>query len=351
MAVTFGILSLILSVVSALYLQLPTFFLTLGYGWSHNYPTKRWLFRILALATFLLFLSTAPTLLTLLLVGIPFALFWIFSLFNANSNLFIALDDKQIIKQKDRIYTDNTEVVGYTDNNGNSICYPIDELVMPRHILNDIFCGKPLLVSYCAACRSTMLYNPVVDRQRLTFEVLGVHRRNMIIRDIQTGTVWQQGTGEAMFGKLKGKQLEFHYYQQTTLREWIKQNPNTFVAKESDNIRKSFVPKERLPKVLKKVTGKFIAPGKTDLKGLSLREKVWGLELNGQSKAYPVSELKKVTGITDNLGGVDIVIEYNPDTNQINGINKTTNEQLKFQNHWWFGWKEFHPYTEIWRAK
>lgn len=60
---------------------------------------------------------------------------------------------------------------------------------------------------------------------------------------------------------------------------------------------------------------------------------------------------KKVTEITDNLGGVDIVIQYNPDTNQIDGTNKTTNERLKFQNHWWFGWKEFHPDTEIWKAK
>ncbi len=192
-----SILSVILAMVSALYLQLPTFFLPLGYGWSHNYPLKRWIFRILALATFILFLSTNPTTWTLLAIGIPFAFFWIFSLFNANPNLFIALADSQIIKQKDRIYSDDTEVIGFIDDNGNTICYPVYEMVMPRHILNDTFGDKPLLVSFCAACRSTMLYNPVVDGQRLTFEVLGVHRRNMIIRDIQTGTVWQQATGSS----------------------------------------------------------------------------------------------------------------------------------------------------------
>src|SRR5690606_23085196 len=200
--------------------------------------------------------------------------FWTFSLFNANPNLFIALDDKQIIKQNDRIYSDNTEVVGYTDDNGNSICYPVDEMVMPRHILNDKFNDKPLLVSYCAACRSTMLYNPVVDGQRLTFEVLGVHRRNMIIRDLQTGTVWQQGTGEAMFGKLKGKQLEFYYYQQTTLTECIDQNRNPYIATESDHIRKRFLPTDRLMKVLKQVTANLVARGKTDLTGMALRQQV-----------------------------------------------------------------------------
>lgn len=351
MNVIFGILSLTLSVVSAFYLQLPTFFLVLGYSWSHNYPVKRWISRILALATFLFFINTAPTLLTLFSVGVPFAFFWFFSLFNANPNVFIALDDKQIIKLKDRIYSENTEVVGYTDDNGYSICYPIDEIIMPRHILNDTFNGNPLLVTYCAGCRSIMLFNPIINGQRLIFDVVGVHRRNMIIRDLQTGTIWQQGTGIAVFGKLKGMQLEFYCYQQTTLIDWIKQNPNTYIAKESDNIRKSFFPKKLLLKALKKVTGKYVAPGKTNLTGLPLREKIWGLQLNGQSKAYPISELKKITEITDNLGGANIVIKYNPNTNQIEGRNKTTNEQLKFQNHWWFGWKEFHPDTEVWKEE
>jgi hypothetical protein len=351
MTATFGILSLILSVVSALYLQLPTFLLSLGYGWSHNYPTKRWMLRILALVTFLFFIRTNPAPWAILSIAIPFAFFWIYSLFNAYPNFFITLDDKQIIKQKDAIYPGNIEVVGYTDDNGNSICYPINEMVMPRDILNDTFDGKPLLVTYCAGCRSTMLYNPVVEGKRLTFEVLSIHRRNMTMRDLQTGTVWQQATGEAMFGMLKGKQLASYYYQQTTLKDWINGNPNTFVAKEGDNIRKGLVPKGLWLKVLEKVTGAFVGPGKTDLTGLPLREKVWGLHLNGQSKAYPISELKKVTHITDNVGHVDIVIEYNSDTNQISGINKATNERLKFQNRWWLGWKEFHPNTEIWKAK
>src|SRR5687767_6277732 len=117
MTATFGILSLILSIVSALYLQLPTFILRVGYGWSHNYLVKRWILRVAALIAFLLFINGDPKLWATLLVGIPFAFFWIFSLFNANPNLFIALNDRQIIKQKDLIYSDDTEVVGYVDGN------------------------------------------------------------------------------------------------------------------------------------------------------------------------------------------------------------------------------------------
>lgn len=320
----------------------------LGYGWSHRYPLKRWILRICALSVFIVFICLSPALWLLLVLGTPFIFFWVFSLFNANPNLFIALNDQQILKQKKQIYRPKATVVGYVDETGEAICYPVKQMVMPRHLLNDVFNKKPLLVSYCAACKSTMVYNPVVNNQRLTFDVVGVRRRNMILRDLQTGSIWQQGTGEAVYGKLKGKRLELYCYQQMALTDWVKANPKTFIAKEGENIKKSFVPQSKLIKMLK-LTEKFIAPGKTDLSGLPIRETIWSLELNGKSKAYPLTELKKITKISDTLGGIDIDIKYNPNTNAISGKNTVTGELLKFQNHSWFGWKEFHPRTEIWK--
>ena len=349
MIVTLAILSILLSMVSALYLQIPTFVLALGYGWSHNFPTKRWILRIIALFVFTLFVIQTSSIGLIIGIGFPFSFFWIFSLFNANPNLFIALDEKDIKKQKEKIYNDQTEIVGYIDNKGNAICYPVKEMVMPRHVLNDTFEQNPLLITYCAACRSTMIYNPIVDNQRLTFEVIGVRRRNMVIRDKETGTIWQQGTGEAMFGKLKGKRLDFYAYQQMNLFDWIQQYPNSVIAQENSQIRKGFLPKERLMKVLEKATSNFVAPGKTNLNGLPLREKIWGLEIDGKHKAYPISELKNVETFTDKIGEIEIVIKFNPKSGQILGKVVSTGTKLKFQNHWWFGWKEFHPKTEIWK--
>ena len=349
MIITIEIISVFLSITTALYLQIPTFILGLGYGWSHNYLTKRWILRVFALFAFIYFAINTSSLGFIVGIGFPFLFFWIFSLFNANPNLFIALDKEDIIKHKEKIYKDQTEVVGYIDNLGKAICYPVKKMVMPRHILNDTFEQNPLLITYCAACRSTMVYNPVVDNQRLNFEVVGVRRRNMVIRDVETGTIWQQGTGEAMFGKLKGKRLEFYSYQQMTFSDWLQQYPNSVIAQESSKVRKGFIPKERLMKILEKVTGKFVAPGKTNLNGLSLREKVWGLELEDKYKAYPISELKKVEYFTDKIGETEIEVKYNPNNGQISGKVVSTGIELKFQNHWWFGWKEFHPNTEIWK--
>jgi hypothetical protein len=350
MITLFALLSILLAIASAAYLQLPTFILALGYRWFHNYKTKRWFTRMLAILAFALFLYLCPPLWAIVAAGIPFTFLIVFSLLNANPKVYIALREKQIIKRKEIIYPGSTEILGYADEYGNAIAYLLMELVKPRHLLNDVFMGNPLFVSYCMACRSAMIYDPVVDGTRLNFEVLGVYRRNMVMSDIETGTVWQQGTGEAMFGKMKGTQLTYLPYQQMTLSEWLKLYPSTFIAKESDAVKDGIFSKRRLMKMMK-VTEKLVAPGKTDLTGLPLRENIFGVTVGDVSKAYPVSELKKTKGIVeDKIGDTQVSINYNSKTNHISIIEKESGKPLVAQSHWWFGWKEFHPETEIWKA-
>ncbi|HMP92179.1 MAG TPA: DUF3179 domain-containing (seleno)protein [Phnomibacter sp.] len=273
----------------------------------------------------------------------------IFSLLNANPKVYIALSENQVIKSKHVIYPPVTEVLGYVDANGNAIVYPLNEMIKPRHILNDTFLGKPILISYCMACRSAVVYNPVVQSQRLHFDVLGVYRRNMVMMDRLTGTVWQQGTGEAMCGLLKGTQLEILAYQQTTLANWLEQYPNSWVAQESATVKDGIFSKDRLLKMMQ-ITEWLVAPGKTNLDGLPLRAPVFGVEINGHAKAYPVAELKKQSTFNDVLGGIEVTVNYNPVSNFITIIATHTNQPIAAQSHWWFGWKEFHPNTGIWRA-
>lgn len=349
MTYLFSFLSVLTGIISAAYLQLPTFVLVLGYRWFHNYKIKRWIWRCFSLLCFTLFLLLQPALWLIVLTSVFVLFFLTFSLLNANPKVYVALNEEQIIKQKSELYPPATEVLGYANEDGLSICYPLQEMIKPRHLLNDSIGNKPVFVSYCMACRSAMVYDPRVNGQRLKFEVLGVYRRNMVMGDTTTGTVWQQGTGEAVYGALKGARLEFLPYQQTTLGDWLSQYPDSFIAKESNNVQDGIFSKERLMKMMK-VTETLVAPGKTDLGGLPLRESVFGIEVGPLSKAYPLSELKKKNSFTDQLGNVDLQIEYNPATNFIQVLNLQTSERIVAQSHWWFGWKEFHPATEIWRA-
>jgi hypothetical protein len=130
----------------------------------------------------------------------------------------------------------------------------------------------------------------------------------------------------------------------------LKQYPNSYIAKESTEVKDGIFSKERLMKMMK-VTESLVAPGKTNLEGLPLRETIFGIVLNGVSKAYPVTELKKRTHFSDKLGDTDITISYNPQTNFLTATVTATGKIIPSQSHWWFGWKEFHPMTEIWKAE
>lgn len=349
MNIIFYLSALLASIVSAAYLQLPTFILALGYRWFHNYKIKRWFFRILSFIFVMLFVTNTQSLAAILIGLIPILFFLTFSMVNANPKVYISLSENQILKLKEMNYSLETEVLGFADEQGNAICYPLYEIIKPRHILNDTFQNKPILVSYCMACRSAMVYNPLVKGQRLHFDVLGVYRRNMVMMDRETGTVWQQGTGEAIFGKLKGEQLEIFPYQQTTIKEWLTQYPDSFIAKESSDVKDGVFSKERLMKMMK-ITETLVAPGKTNLEGLPLRETVFGIEINGHSKAYPISELKMKSEFFDRIGDTEIKVKYDVQSNFITIIEKQTGKIIPAQSHWWFGWKEFHPNTEIWKC-
>ena len=58
---------------------------------------------------------------------------------------------------------------------------------------------------------------------------MGVNNQNFIMEDEQTGTWWQQVTGEAITGPLAGKRLEPMFFEQVTWELWAGEHPGTTV--------------------------------------------------------------------------------------------------------------------------
>lgn len=333
---------------SAFQLQVVSFVPRLSLFTIHKFEAKRWLLRgiasvcVLLLAGYFMHETGVGTSVTLsgIFLGLSFLI--------DNTKGFRDLNEKDIIKSIGASLDGETMVVGLELPGERSVCYPIEDMVLPRHLLNDGVGDTPLLVSYCAACRSCIVYHPVVEGMRLNFQVVAVWRRNMVMRDRETGTLWQQATGEALYGRLKGKTLEMLMYQQMRLEHWKEAHPDTLIATESENAPKGRIPKTMLRRMLK-ITEHAMARGLSDIGDeLPLREKVFGVTLNGVSKAYPLSRLKAYPDILDSVGDTPVRIVYETETNHINGVNLEDRSPLILESHWWFGWKEFHPYTEVW---
>lgn len=350
MVALFALLSICLAFAALFYFQLPMLIQILPLSWLLNYRWKRMIVRIIALCLFLLFFKFQTANWQIVVVGIPFFTLLLFSFFFKSNSLFKALSVNHF--QKIAIpYLSNVEVVGFISQNNTAICYPIYEMVSSRHIISDVIDGDKIMITYCPACGSCMIFNRVVNGKELQFEVAnGIYRRNMLMTDNLTKSIWQQSTGECIEGKMKGTQLVFLPYQQMTADEWLKSNPNSLFVYENENAPKALFSQKSISKLMNKISTTEGLPSKHS-KILALNEKVWGVEINGFSKAYPISELIKIDQIKDKIGNIEIEINYNSKTKKIEGCETESGRPLNFQFHGWIGWVEFHQKSEVWRAK
>ena len=51
------------------------------------------------------------------------------------------------------------------------------------------------------------MWSSAIDGRVLTFRLVGINNQNFVMQDDQTGSWWQQVSGEAILGPLKGLSL------------------------------------------------------------------------------------------------------------------------------------------------
>lgn len=233
------------------------------------------------------------------------------------------------------------------------------------------------------------MYAAEVNGQRLIFQVAGVYRRNMIIRDRQTGTLWQHATGEALLGPLKGAQLQPLGGELTRWSKWKEMNPHTSLAVEPIPEHGRFpglIPRDRLEYLLETFSTNYAAPGFVTDNRLPMHEEIVGVSLAGVDRAYRLVVIRNQGVIHDRIGENSIAIVYDADADYVNAFNclvsdkiielapangalssldgmmrwtwmgnpLTANtpplQKLQIERQWWLGWVEFHPTSEVYQT-
>ena len=149
------------------------------------------------------------------------------------------------------------------------------------------------------------------------------------MRDEETGSWWQQVTGEAIQGPLKGQHLRPVFHDELTFGLWKRENPAGRVLRPNEEIARTgkYVPanwEERMSKL----------PVTTSValdKSLEPRALVIGLTVNGASKAYPFEALVKQSLILDDLGGVPVFIVLADDKRSVRAFERVVDgRKLEF---------------------
>jgi Protein of unknown function (DUF3179) len=189
--------------------------------------------------------------------------------------------------------------------------YPIRTMGY-HHIVNDTVGGVPIAVTYCTLCHTGLVWNRVLDGKTLYFHLGGINNGNALLRDEQTGSIWQQSTGEAIFGPLKGRQLNLVRSNELSFALWRSEQPEGLVLKPNPAYVAEYDPKDWERHVEKTVT-----VVDTSQSGIGPHQLMLGVTMAGQNKAYPIDAILAARVIQDRVGGLPVLIVVGPDAASI----------------------------------
>lgn len=192
---------------------------------------------------------------------------------------------------------------------GDARAYPL-RVLGGHEVVNDDFHG-PLLVTYCPVCASGVTAKRLVGGEPTGFGVTGLlWRRNLVLFDERTGSLWSQIAMTAIRGPLTGLQLELLPSSITTLGAWREAHPETDVLLPPP---RSKVRYQDLPGM--GATGRYTREGDPvtatpgDAGGLTL---ALGIVADGAAKAYPLPAVKRDGPINDVVGNLPVVVDLAP---------------------------------------
>ena len=164
------------------------------------------------------------------------------------------------------------------------------------------------------------MWETTVDGRVLHFHLAGINNQNFIMKDEETGSWWQQVTGEAIFGPLKGNHLKPVFLDELTFATWKSEEPQGRVLRPDENVAAGgkYAPPDWEDRMLR-------VPVATQVTAAALdkRELVAGITVNDASAAYPIAALQKQNPIIDKLGGTPLVIVLSEDGKSIRVFNRT----------------------------
>jgi len=250
--------------------------------------------------------------------------------------VFVGRDDASFLTADDR-------VLGLL-HKGEARAYPLK--IMDWHeVVNDRIAGDSIAITYCPLCLTGIAFDLGSDTPR-TFGVSGLlYNSNVLLYDRETESLWSQLAMQAVTGKEKGTRLEAVPLKHTTWAAWQEQHPNTKVLSLDTGFSRDY---ERNPYTGYATSRELYFPLSASSRRFHPKEQVLGLEINGQVKAYPFTELAEARSseISDSLGSTPVTVRFDAETRSAVAFDEHGNELLGVTS-FWFAWYAFNPETAV----
>ncbi|MEX0649778.1 MAG: DUF3179 domain-containing protein [Candidatus Andersenbacteria bacterium] len=224
--------------------------------------------------------------------------------------------------------------------------YPF-RILVSHEIVNDTIGSQRVLVSYCPLCFTAIVFDPLVEGERVEFGVSGkLWNSNLLMYDRKTeDTLWSQVQGEAVVGPLTGTTLPILPSDVSKFGAWSGTNPDGEVL--SRDTGRSFVSYDSVPYGGDLTNIEPFFPYSNKDSRLEATDIVAGIIIGDVPKAYLMTAVQEAGSFTETVGGVSLRVEYVKGEDAIRVFNADTNERIPTIPAFWFSWVSTHPETEL----
>jgi hypothetical protein len=160
-----------------------------------------------------------------------------------------------------------------------------------------------------------------------SFRLVGMDHFNAVFEDATTKSWWQQATGKAIEGPLKGYTLKEFPSTQLTWEAWLRQYPESLVMKPDEIFMNNYFKLEEYDKGT--MRSSLV---RRDI--LSWEPKSWvvGVKNDSSSKAYDWNELLQKRIIQDSVDKLPILLAIENDSTSFHVYDRRVNDTaLNFQ--------------------
>jgi len=256
------------------------------------------------------------------LIGVSYAV--VFFLFNFRlqaQNIFRQPVNKSFTVAANSEMEKSKLIIGVVID-GQAKAYPI-QLIGYHHQVMDTIGTTPVMITYCTVCRSGRVYSPVVNGKLDSFRLVGMDHYNAVFEDATTKSWWQQATGKAIAGPLKGYVLKEFPSTQLTWNAWLRENPESLVMKPDTIFMDNYFKLEDYDRGM--MQSSLV---RRDIDSWKPKSWIVGVKNNFSSKAYDWNELVQKKIIQDSVDQLPILITIENDSTSFHVYDRRVNDSV-----------------------
>ena len=251
-----------------------------------------------------------------------------------------AIDNPKFGAIEDIEFIHDNDIMMLVNYNGIQKAYP-RKIMQTHEIVNDYFGNKPVAMTYCPLCGTSVAFEPIIDGERVEFGVSGVlHNSDLVMYDRKTKSLWGQITGRSIVGPKTGDRLKTISASLMTWMQLKEKFPHSKILLPPTNKAEDYKDFH-----YQKYTQseKIMFPVAIEDARLSSKQFVYGIEIDDSFIAFEEDNLIKNSPMVESYGKRILQVTYKD--GKATAMDKKTGETFNALRVYWFAWFAFHPET------